>query len=172
MVWSGAFSASLASVVPNPRDRRSPPGICQTISAAAFKGKRVEYSLQMRTRDIDSGAHILLRAESASGRLVAFYNMYPPVGVGPITGTTPWTRHLVVIDIPESANIIVLGVGMQYTGAVWIDDVELAIVGRTIPLTSPPSIWQHSNEPSDATTFASELMNPDFEETMPRAPRP
>ncbi len=159
--WSGTFSARISSRVAQP----NPAGaaFCQTISAARFKGQRVEYSIYLQTRNAVPGAHIVLRAERADGRVVAFYNMAERW----VRGTTDWNRFSVVIDVPGNAAVIFVGATLVGTGTLWMDDAALTTSPGT-PLTQQPLPANFYNQVVDTNSLASELRNPGFEDTRDR----
>lgn len=55
-----------------------------------------------------------------------------------IRGNTEWTRHHVVIDVPEQAEHIAFGLLLVGQGQVWIDDIVLAAVSRQVATTVLP----------------------------------
>lgn len=160
--WSGSLSASVSSRVERPNPAGA--GFCQTISAAGLKGKRVEYSIHMRTRDAMPGAHIVFRAENADGRVVAFYNMAERW----VRGTADWMRYSVVIDVPENAVVIFVGATLIGTGTLWIDDAGLQAVSATSPLTQRPQPLNFYNLVVDPGSLPAELRNTGFEVTVNR----
>ena len=63
--------------------------------------------------------------------LLAFDNMQDR----PIKGTTAWQRYEVVLDVPDSALGVYLGVLIDGPGEVWLNSNELQIVNTSIPTT-------------------------------------
>jgi hypothetical protein len=123
----------------------------------------------MRTRDARGGAHLLLRAEAANGRLLAFYNMEGRW----VRENTDWTHYSVVIDIPESASVIVIGASLVNAGSLWIDDAQIVEVPIDRQLTQPPFAAVVYNEPVDARMLPPRLLNAGFEEVgFAPEPRP
>jgi hypothetical protein len=53
----------------------------------------------------------------------------------PIRGTTGWTRYEVVLDVAPDASRIAIGTCMLGRGSVYIDDVTLDEVDRSVPTT-------------------------------------
>lgn len=160
-VWRGSASAQIASH----EDRPSPSGtaLCQWVSAAAFKGKRVAFSAQMQTTLATPGAHLIFRADTADGRVATFSIMSGHW----IPGTTAWARHSIVIDVPQDASVIMLGVALVNTGSVWVDDAALEVVDKDWPVTeSAPPVIRFATPP-DPASVQEQLKNPGFEETVP-----
>ena len=51
------------------------------------------------------------------------------------SGTTPWARHEVVLDVPEEAVRIAFGVLLAGPGRVFADDLSLTPVGPEVAST-------------------------------------
>jgi hypothetical protein len=54
----------------------------------------------------------------------------------PIKGTTPWKRYEVVLDVPTESATLNLGVLLTGKGQVWVDDVQLELVDKTVLTTN------------------------------------
>jgi hypothetical protein len=162
IAWSGSWSASIASRVVRPDPAGA--GLCQYISADAYRGKRIRITLHLRTLNATPGAHMVFRAEGADGRLLAFYNMEQKW----MSGTLDWTAHSVVIDIPDRASVLMTGASLVYTGTLWVDEVSIEIVDRESPITQPAAQIAHYNAVTDPTGLPQSLQNPGFEHTVQR----
>lgn len=111
--------------------------LTQAIAADAWRGKRVRLSGWLRTQGVDTGfAGLWLRIDPASGSggTVWFDNMSDRG----VKGTTGWKRYQVVLDAPKKAGNIAFGALLVGGGTVWVDDLELAAVGKDIPVTKRP----------------------------------
>src|ERR1044072_5200149 len=84
VVMSGAASAVLEAAEDADASRFG--SLVQVSPAAAFRGKRIEMSGYIATRNAPGGASIWLRADDANGTVVAFENTLPRG----IRGTTEW----------------------------------------------------------------------------------
>lgn len=104
--------------------------LMQAISADKFRGKRIRFQARVKTKDVDGWAGLWLRIDTQSRSLTPFYNSEDK----PITGTTDWQLRSVVLDVPENSEDIAFGVIDQGKGQVWIDNLELEIVGNDIPV--------------------------------------
>jgi hypothetical protein len=163
IVWRGTASVVIASREAQPNSGGA--SICQWISAAAFKGKRVAFSAQLQTLNAVPGAHLTFRADAADGRVVAFSAMARQF----VPGTTGWTAHSIVIDVPDSADTIMVGAALANTGSVWVDDVAIEVVGADWPVTeSAPPVIRYAVR-VDPSSVSNQLMNAGFEETVPVA---
>jgi len=119
----------------------------QRASAAPVRGKRVEFSVDLRTRGATRGANLVLRAEDARGITVAFDNMWMSYGADHrpdqllnrgVTGDTEWSTQHVVVDIPDSARVITYGVSLDGGGKVWIDNARIEAVPKDMATTALP----------------------------------
>jgi hypothetical protein len=117
----------------------------QTTSAAAVRGKRVEFSADVRTRGAVGSANLLLRAEDANGRTVAFDNMQSYVTASRldrsrnrgVRGDSDWSTQHVVLDIPAEAAVITYGLSMFNGGKAWIDNARIEVVSTDMATTAP-----------------------------------
>ena len=114
----------------SPRDFAT---LMQEILADDHRG-RVRLSGWIKTERVERGwCGLWMRVDGANGRVLAMDNMV----TRPIKGTTDWTRYQVVLDVSEHAAQISFGVIFHGTGAVWLDDVALELVGADVPVTAP-----------------------------------
>lgn len=113
----------------------SPKGfgtMMQTFSAGQYLGKRVRLGAYIRSEGVEDWAGLWLRIDGEQSQELGFDNMENR----PIKGTTAWKRYEVVLDVPtESANLN-LGVLLTGKGQVWVDDVQLEVVDKTVPTTN------------------------------------
>jgi hypothetical protein len=56
----------------------------------------------------------------------------------PIKGTTEWKRYDVVLNVPQGATGVFLGILLDGPGQVWLNDVKVEVVGTDVPVTSQP----------------------------------
>jgi hypothetical protein len=54
-----------------------------------------------------------------------------------VSGTHPWKKYEVVMDIPDDADLISIVVGMTGTGTLWAANLSFERVGLQVPLTAP-----------------------------------
>ena len=111
--------------------------LMQTVDASDYRGKRVRFSAVVRSDAVASWAGLWMRVDgpaTANGKpkLLGFDNM----GKRPIKGTTGWTRHDVVLDVPANAEKVAFGILLNGTGGAWLDGVSLEVVPETVPVTA------------------------------------
>lgn len=104
--------------------------LMQTIDATAYRGKRLHLSGYLRTRDATSAA-IWMRIDGAGHRVLGFDNM----GERSLHGTNDWRRCDIVLDVPDSANVVAFGFLLEGKGEVLADDFKLEEVGKDVPVT-------------------------------------
>jgi len=138
---SGEASAFISSL----RDSPGYTTMFQTSAAGPVRGKRVEFSADVRTRGSTRGANLLLRAEDAYGNTVAFDNMTTSYGAERrpdqlinrgVKGDTEWSTQHVVVDIPDEARVITYGLSLFGGGKAWIDNARLEVVTTDMETTA------------------------------------
>jgi hypothetical protein len=125
--FGGGASGRLAST-----EKGSGAGtIMQSVSADAYRGKRMRFSAVVRTRDLDGWTGLWMRIDRPDRR-PAFDNMQQR----PLRGTTEWTRVEVVLDVALDATAIQLGLLQDGNGTSWIDEASLEPVGKEVAVTA------------------------------------
>jgi hypothetical protein len=134
--------------------------LTQSVSASEYAGRRVALSGWLKTQGAHA-ARLWLRADAGS-TVAAFDNM----GDRPVSGTTPWTRYTLAVDVPEGASALALGVLLTGRGRVWGDDLELTVVDeREVPSTDilrREEVWRTLSR--DRAALARRPVNLGFEE--------
>ncbi len=105
--------------------------LCQTIKAYTFHGKRLRFSAAVRTAGVENRAALFMRVGGAGDKMLAIDNMRDR----PITGSTEWAYHAIVLDVAEDAENIVFGFLLSLNGQAWMADVHLDVVGPDVPTT-------------------------------------
>ena len=89
-------------------------------SAVAWRNRRVELRANFKTGNVTGWAGAWLRIDDAEGNALAFDDMRGR----PVKGTTVFEWHSVVLDVPQAADRITLGVMLNGEGAVFIQEVR------------------------------------------------
>jgi hypothetical protein len=105
--------------------------LAQMVKADAYRGKRLHFSAAVRSEDLENRAALFMRIGGDNGQMLAFDNMQKR----PITGTTDWTHHAIVLDVAEEAENILFGILLAEKGQVWMADVILDTVKKDVPTT-------------------------------------
>lgn len=127
---TGTRSATIKSVA-NEFEAGDFITIMQQFSSRNFLGKRVRLSGFIKTRDISAWCGLWMRLDNAVGSALKLDNMQ----TRPIVGTTEWNHYSCVLDVPENAAIINIGVLMFGSGQVWLDNIGFQEVDRNTPTT-------------------------------------
>src|ERR1700733_673997 len=102
----------------------------QVSSAAGYRGKSLKMRAFLRSNEVAQRAGLWIRADDINGVMVAFRNCFSrraPQSF--VEGTTAWKEVEISIDVPDSAVALSYGVQMVGTGAVWIDNVSIDVIG-------------------------------------------
>ena len=88
--------------------------IMQTFPAEQYRGKRMRFSADVMTLDVWQWAGLWMRVDGAGDppRTLAFDNME----TRPITGTSGWKHYEIVLDVPQEAEKINIGVLLTVKG--------------------------------------------------------
>ncbi|MCT4543371.1 MAG: AraC family transcriptional regulator [Vallitalea sp.] len=106
--------------------------IMQQISAKSFVGKRMRFSGFVKTKGVEGSCGLWMRIDSSSGVSLKLDNMQNRA----ITGTTEWNYYSCVLDIPENASIINIGVLLLGNkGQIWFDNADFQEVDKNTPTT-------------------------------------
>jgi len=112
----------------------------QQFKADAYRGQRLRLSALVRSEDVERWAGLWMRVDGTNRSSIAFDNMQNRA----ITGTTDWTRHAVVLDVPEHESAkIAFGVLLNGPGKLWIADVKIEPVGADVPTTGARPLQDH-----------------------------
>lgn len=165
-VWNGSASASIAAKDGNVTTLEADV-MAQVSRANRFRGKRVKYSGWVRTRKAHINAwfstFLWFRVEDSNGVVIAFQST-PGLAVG----DSEWTEHVIVIDVPQEASVLLYGAVIGGAGTFWMDAASISVVASDEALTPsprpPPGNLNLAIDPSRALPFP---MNLDFEEVVP-----
>ena len=106
--------------------------LMQSCSPGDFRGKRVRLSAEARTEGIEDWAGLWFRIDGPDeGKSLRFDNMQNRS----LSGTRAWERHAVVLDVPEEAVRLAYGILLSGKGKVWVADVRIEEVDRSVPST-------------------------------------
>lgn len=131
MLAAGQRNLSIACKVPVRAYLR------QAFESPRWWGKRVRFSAWVKTENVEP------RAEGAGQPGAALYlsasDTNGPVYNSVVTGTTEWTYHELVADIPAGAPYIPIGLSLVGTGQVWARDLKFEEVSRDTPVSLLPA---------------------------------
>ena len=104
--------------------------LMQDFRADKYLGKRVRFSAFVKSDGVKDWAGLWMRVDKDRDA-VALDNMQDR----PIKGTADWQRYEVVLDVPQDATGIFYGILLSGSGTVWLNSVELEVVGTDVPTT-------------------------------------
>jgi hypothetical protein len=120
-----------ASIKFNCGDDQEPwASLGQSIAADEYRGKRVRLSGWLKT--VNAGEASLWMRIDGEQRRLGFDNMNDRA----VSGTTDWKMYSVVLDVPDDAKNIFLGVLLIDKGQTWADDLAFEVVGSNIAVTN------------------------------------
>ncbi|WP_426322213.1 transcriptional regulator [Pseudoduganella sp. R-43] len=126
-------------------DRKAWATLMQTIAADKYRGKRVRLSAQVRADSIGAWSGLWMRVDLENGETDGFYNSQDK----PIKGSADWQLRSVTLDVAENADVVLFGVNGVGGGTVWIDDLKMEVVDKSVPVDKMPprEYWraQHTN---------------------------
>jgi len=105
--------------------------LMQNMQAVDYEGHRVRMSAWVKAEEVSNWAGLWLRVDGGKARSLSFDNMEDR----PITGTQDWTKHEIVLDVPNGATNIAFGILVAGEGTVWLDDLSFEIVPETVEQT-------------------------------------
>ncbi|QGZ41693.1 hypothetical protein IP92_00676 [Pseudoduganella flava] len=111
-----------------PADGNEWATLMQAVSAENYRGKRVRFSAEVRTRNVTGWAGLWMRVDQPNGESMLYNSQDKP-----IKGTNDWQRRSVVLDVARNAQTIMFGVIDGGAGQVWIDDLRFEVVGDDVP---------------------------------------
>jgi hypothetical protein len=108
-----------------------------SVGAEKYAGKRVRVSAWTRTEGTSERADFWARVRAHDSR-----DDGPGLGGDdqPLGAGSDWTKHEIVMDVPERGDSIQFGVGIAGPGRLWVDDPKLEVVGSDVAVTgtTPP----------------------------------
>jgi hypothetical protein len=127
--------------------------LAQSIAGDEYRGKRVRLSGWLKT--VDAGEAGLWMRVDGEQRMLAFDNMSDRV----VSGTTDWKMYSVVLDVPDDAKNIFLGVLLTGKGQTWADDLTFEVVGRNIAVTNK-ALAENIDDPDRAKIPKATIKRP------------
>lgn len=126
---SGSRSGYMKCITPKPGGFGT---LMQMFEAGEMKDKRYRLTGWTKAAGVSGWAGMWMRVDGpAKGKSLAFDNMRDR----PIQGTEDWTKHEIVLDVPESATYVAFGVLLNGDGQIWMDDFEFEEVEKGVSTT-------------------------------------
>jgi hypothetical protein len=97
-----------------------------------YIGRRMRITAWMKCEDVTDSAAGLFATATQNSRVLARYgNREKP----PLKGTLGWMRYSAEMKVPRGVDSMELGVVLQGSGKVWIDDVKIEAVDAPVTAT-------------------------------------
>ncbi len=126
VLYKGAPSLYLKGKEPMPKVA----GLAEFVPAEKYAGERVRFSAVTRTEGVEGGAQLVFHVNRDKGPMIESI-------AGPIRGNSGWQNYAVVVDVPQDAINMNVGVALAGQGTVWLNDVKIEIVGSDVPTSTP-----------------------------------
>lgn len=126
-VFAGESSVRFGSISENAQWG----SLWQSINAAAYAGKRVEFSAFLKFQDAAPGVSLYVMTTDANGSIT---------GGGQldwISGSMDWHSRSLVLDIPSDSAALTYAFNILGQGTLWVDDARIVPVGDGVELTYP-----------------------------------
>jgi len=91
----------------------------QTFMAAQYRKKRMAYSGMLKMEAVDMSAGLTMWIDNTAHQSLSYDNMFGRN----VTETKDWGMYKVVLDVPEDAGYIRIGVGVRGIGEVWVSSM-------------------------------------------------
>lgn len=127
----GSQSLRLSSVQGAEAESSEFGTLMQQFQAKSYVGKRMRFSGFVQTEDVQGWCGLWMRVDDRMQNMLAFDNMEHRS----IKGTVAWNHYACVLDIPEGATIINIGILLSGSGKVWLDNCTFEEVGSDIATT-------------------------------------
>lgn len=113
------------------------PRLEQSLDATRYAGKRIRVSAYFKTDAVAQYAGLWVNLVSHTNNM---NNLPAPnirVADAPVRGTQDWRKSEVVLDVPADIHTVGYGFGLVGSGQVWVDDMQIEVVGSDVPVTQP-----------------------------------
>lgn len=126
--------------------------VWQTIIPERFRGERIAVRSQLRSSSVENRAFMWVTAADANGNSLAYdgmdYSFFPGgdgeahliPGSRALSGDRDWDNHEIVLEVPVATYSLSYGFTLVGDGALWADDLSIAVVDATVPVTAGPDV--------------------------------
>lgn len=105
--------------------------VMQQFKAKDYIGKRIRFSAFIKSLNVEGWCGLWMRINGVTANIVKIDNMQNR----PIKGTRDWNYYSVVLEIPETGNIVNIGVLLNGTGTIWMDHANFEVVDKSVETT-------------------------------------
>jgi len=98
--------------------------IMRNSSSQPFKGRKVVFSAQVKTEDLQGWVGLWMRvADSRTGEIYAYENMVREA----IRDTQGWKKYSIVLDVDPNSDIVSYGILLNNAGKIWMKKAKLEV---------------------------------------------
>ncbi|WP_374954748.1 helix-turn-helix domain-containing protein [Paenibacillus sp. AR247] len=119
----------------------------QQFKADRYLKRRMRFSGFVRTEGVTEFCGLWMRVDNQAEDVLRFDNM----NNRRIVGDTHWNHYAIVLDVPDNAATISLGVLLMGPGQVWVDSFRFEEVDESVPTTNLEIVYELRDEPSNLT---------------------
>ncbi len=122
----------------NPTGERDFGNVMQIINAEDYIGKRVKFSGEIKTENVDNFASLWMRVD---GERTQAANNNPSLAFDNMAnrspkGTTDWKKYEIVLDVAQNAKEIYFGMMLNRNGKAWFANLNIEEVDNSVPVTN------------------------------------
>ncbi len=129
-------------------------GVCSIKVPVSVMGKKIKLVGYAKSQEIKNGyGGFWLRLDSES-QMIALDNMNDRG----ITGTTPWTKYEIELDLHEETSILVFGGILTGKGKLWIDNLSLWVDGKPLKEAKSKPIISYPADEVDAINLSKKTI--------------
>lgn len=111
-----------------------------------FRGKRIRMTAWVKSALLgNSIGRLELDVIGSWGWYCKWNGTFDNMAERPITGETDWQQYTLVVDVPQESVSMNFGLLLIGAGKMWLDQISIEVVDRTVPLTGLPEKAQNLN---------------------------
>lgn len=103
----------------------------QKFGAPPYRSKRIRLTGFVKMQDVTGYCGLVMRVLDIYSSDITVENTYDLSS----SGTSDWTKHEIVMDVPERAGVISIGANITGGGQMWFDGLAFEEVGTDVSLT-------------------------------------
>jgi hypothetical protein len=114
-----------------------------SIDAEKYRGKRIRFATNAKTKGVEGGTGSWLRIDSPSTPFRAYVDTHDVQ----LKDDKDWTPLTIVIDVPEDGQTVYLGLSQEGAGTSWFGPVSVETVDPNVPVSYRVGSRNFANAP-------------------------
>jgi hypothetical protein len=102
-----------------------------SVDAGQYQGKRIRFSSNAKVSGVEGRTGLWIRISNHSTPLRSYADTHDVE----LKGSSDWTALAIVIDVPEDARTVELGLSQEGRGTSWFGPVSVETVDDSVPVT-------------------------------------